>query len=50
MTKEIIINAPEGANIGLIKSMALLTKVTFGCSSKPIQECLYYYNMILQLL
>ena len=40
------VETPEGGNIGLIKSMALLTKITFGSSSIPIIEALYRYGMM----
>jgi len=40
------IETPDGGNIGIRKNLSLLSHVTFGCNSQPIEKCLRLFSML----
>ncbi len=40
------IEAPDGGNVGIKKHMTVMTSITFGCDTKPIEKCIREFGMI----
>jgi DNA-directed RNA polymerase II subunit RPB2 len=40
------VEAPDGGNVGIKKHMTIMTSITFGCDTKPIEKCLREFGMI----
>ena len=40
------IEAPDGGNVGIKKHMTVMTHITFGCDTKPIEKCLRQLGLV----
>ena len=40
------VETPDGGRVGIVKNLALLGQVTFGCSSNPLFNCLKHFGMV----
>ena len=40
------IEAPDGGNVGIKKHMTVMTSITFGCDTKPIEKCIREFGLI----
>ena len=40
------IEAPDGSNVGIKKHMTVMTRITFGCNTQPIEKCLRQLGLI----
>ena len=40
------IESPDGGNVGIKKHMTVMTRITFGCDTKPIEKCVRQLGII----
>ena len=40
------VEAPDGGNVGIKKHMSVMTHITFGCDTKPLEKCLREFGMM----
>ena len=40
------VEAPDGGNVGIKKHMSVMTHITFGCSTEPIEKCLREFGLL----
>ena len=40
------IEAPDGGNVGIKKHMTVMTAITFGCDTKPIEKCIREFGLM----
>ncbi len=40
------VEAPDGGNVGIKKHMSIMTHITFGCDTKPIEKCLREFGIL----
>ena len=40
------VEAPDGGNVGIKKHMTVMTSITFGCDTKPIEKCIREFGLL----
>ena len=40
------VEAPDGGNVGIKKHMSIMTHITFGCDTKPLEKCVREFGLM----